>query len=197
LFGGRYSASMKILPVAVLMVAFPILSTAAGAQCSDKSTERRPPRVTKAHCQYTPNDPACRNPRERSVADRHCQHPAPCQFWCCFHGYPPPSGRPWILDPENNSHATAGALIGLGLGGALGASKDGNADSRLAGALVIGGLGALIGSVIGHGIPNRHWHRRRPDWDDPDENAGTREKPAMSPALAFEGHGATEQPLGP
>jgi hypothetical protein len=37
--------------------------------------------------------------------------------------------------------------------------------------LVVGGFGALIGSVIGHGVPSRHWRRHDPDWDDPDENS--------------------------
>ena len=165
---------MKILRMALLLLAVPIACAAASAQSSGDSSEQPSSRVSQAHCQYAPDDPACGNrkqPPPPGSGTGKCPHPAPCPSACCPYEYPPPPHPPSPFQPENGTHAAAGALIGLGMGAALGASKDGNADSRLAGAFVIGGLGALIGSVIGHGVPARHWHRHRPDWDDPEENA--------------------------
>ena len=167
----RYVMTMKNLRIALLLLGVPIACRAAVAQSSGNPPDQPSSRVTQAHCRYSPNDPACQHHAQPTPASPRCLYPSPCPSAYCPYGYPPPSRPPWFFELENGNHAAAGALIGLGMGAALGASKDGNADSRLAGALVVGGLGALIGSAIGHGIPARHWHRHRHDWDDPEENA--------------------------
>jgi hypothetical protein len=162
---------MKKLRIALFLLAVPIASRAALAQSSGTAPEQPSPRVTKARCQYTPNDPACQHQRQSNPRPGQCRQSASCPSSCCSYGYPPSSRPPLLLEPESGTHAAAGAIIGLGLGAALGAAKDGDAGSRFAGALVVGGFGALIGAIVGHGIPARPWHRRRPDWDDPEENA--------------------------
>jgi hypothetical protein len=71
-----------------------------------------------------------------------------------------------------------GALIGLGAGFALGASKsqDSSAGGRAVMGLLIGGIGAVIGGVIGTAPPL--WHSRRTyppdDPDDDDDEAALR-----------------------
>jgi hypothetical protein len=74
------------------------------------------------------------------------------------------------------SLSPAGALIGFGVGGALGASasQDSSGRARLASGLIVGAIGALIGGAIGAAPP--FWHRRRgyppsgPDDDDDDSD---------------------------
>ena len=188
---------MKNLRITLLLLAVLIAGRAALAQSFGNPPERPSDRVTLGHCQYSPNDPACQHQAQSTPVSAQCRYPASCPSSCCPYGYPPPSRPPWFFEAENGNHAAAGALIGLGLGAALGASKDGNADSRLAGALVIGGLGALIGSVIGHGIPARHWHRHRPDWDDSDENAATAPPRPDKTTRARKENPAPHQPSGP
>ncbi len=189
--------SMKNLRIALLLLAVPLACTAAAAQSTGSVPERPSPRVTQAHCQYSPSDPACQHHAQPTPTSAQCQYPSPCPSACCPYGYPPPPRPPWVFEPGSGNHAAAGALIGLGLGAALGASKSGNSDSRLAGALVIGGLGALIGSAIGHGIPARHWHRHRPDWDDPDENAATAPPRPDKTTRAREENSSPNQPSAP
>lgn len=186
---------MKNLRIALLLLAVLLPSMAALAQ-SSTPPERPSPQVTQAHCQYTPNDPACQHARQTNPGPGQCRPPSPCPIRCCRYGYPPPR-PPFLWEPGNGTHATAGALVGLGLGAALGASKDGNADSRLAGALVIGGLGALIGAAVGHGIPARPSHRHHPAWEGPDENASAARPNPPSRAESRRKTASADQPSGP
>jgi len=76
----------------------------------------------------------------------------------------------------NGRHVAIGALIGFGLGAALGAK--GNTDQHpgvgVKAALLVGGVGALLGAAIGSGAHSFHAlsrHRRTPWPDEEDEDA--------------------------
>jgi hypothetical protein len=187
---------MKKLQIALVLLALPIVCTAASGQSSGTAPERPSPRVIEPHCQYTGNDPVWQYQTQSNPRPGQCRKPGPCPSPCCSYGYPPPSHPPFLFEPENGTHAAAGALIGLGLGAALGAAKDGHAGSRFAGALVVGGFGALIGAIVGHGIVARPRHRRHPDWDEPEERAVAPQP--NPPAATSSGQRASpDPPLGP
>jgi hypothetical protein len=57
------------------------------------------------------------------------------------------------LDMSDSNHVAAGALIGGGIGAALGALRSGDPHARGAAALFGGGLGALFGGSFGKAIP--------------------------------------------
>jgi len=84
----------------------------------------------------------------------------------------PPRGRayPRAFAPPPPALSPIGALIGFGFGAALGASASGDHTSagRVAGALIGGGLCALIGGAIGGVFSLAHSHNYR-DWDDAQE----------------------------
>ena len=57
------------------------------------------------------------------------------------------------LDMSDSNHVVTGALIGGGIGAALGALRSRDPRARGAAALFGGGLGALIGGSFGKAIP--------------------------------------------
>lgn len=65
----------------------------------------------------------------------------------------------------------AGALIGFGVGAALGASasQDSSGRARLASGLIVGAIGALIGGAIG-AAPHFQYRRRVYRPSDPDDD---------------------------
>jgi hypothetical protein len=81
----------------------------------------------------------------------------------------PARGRayPRAFAPPPPALSPVGALIGFGFGAALGAAGSGDHTSgaRVAGALIGGGLCALIGGAIGGGFSLVHSHNYR-DWDE-------------------------------
>jgi len=159
---------MKNLRIALFLLAVPIAYTAAFAQASSTPPERPSPRVTQAHCQYTPSDPACQHLRQPNPSSGQCRQAARCPSPCCDY---PPTRPPFVYDSNYSTHAGTGALIGFGIGAAAGAARDGDSGTRFVSAMLVGGFGALIGAAIGHGIPARPWRHHRPAWDDPNENA--------------------------
>lgn len=88
-------------------------------------------------------------------------------------GYPGAgSARMW--QPSSGRHAAIGALIGFGLGAAVGAkaNTDQHEQARVAAPLIFGGFGALFGALVGASIPDGpgwRFHRRRP-WSDEEED---------------------------
>ena len=77
---------------------------------------------------------------------------------------------------SSGRHVLIGALIGFGLGAAIGAK--GNTDQHPGAgvkcAFLVGGVGALIGAAIGSGVPSFPSRYRRGRWPDNDENASSR-----------------------
>ena len=100
-----------------------------------------------------------------------------------FYPRRPPMRRPgydypgMLASPGDNRHAAIGALIGIGAGVGLAVGTSSDPNKRFVGSCIYGGFGALIGAMIGHGIPSLPaYHRRRP-WDDEgDENASVKSR---------------------
>lgn len=99
----------------------------------------------------------------------------------------PPYGRypdVWA-EPGSGRHALVGAIIGFGLGAAIGAKGTSNAPgaNRPAASILIGGIGGLLGAAVGYGTPSfprRNRYRRGP-WPD-EENQNAQNRGATGPA---------------
>ena len=182
---------MKNLQIVAFLLTAAVWAPPVLGQTKDSRSAAAPAvEITAARCQYTPAEAACVALNEGSrqsndtttVAQLPRRMPGPPRY----PRRPPmgPPGRPYssYWAPEGDSgHAAIGALIGFGLGAAAGASADTDARGRVGAALVGGSLCALLGAVIGHGIPSFHHHYHR-GWDgDPDEDASLRQhKPAAT-----------------
>jgi hypothetical protein len=185
---------MKNLRIVALVLAVPILVSAALGQADTAQTASEAPSaaLAAARCQYTPAEESCHalsipEPADNKTDDTTLQAQTPRHM----PGPPfrphrpmggpryryPGNGQPGMWATEGNSrHAVIGGLIGFGLGAALGASADTNVRGRVAASLVVGSLGALIGAVAGYGVPSYHSHNQRP-WDDKtDEDASLKRK---------------------
>ncbi len=64
-------------------------------------------------------------------------------------------GGTWRRQRGNGRHALIGALIGFGIGAALGAkgNQDQNTRARISAPILFGGVGALIGAAVGASHP--------------------------------------------
>ena len=94
--------------------------------------------------------------------------------------YPGPSSSGRWTPEGNGHHAAIGALIGFGVGAAAGAKGNTDASNRVTAILLVGSVGALLGAMIGDGIPSFHArHRHAPSWPDEDDVA-SRGKPSNS-----------------
>jgi len=73
-------------------------------------------------------------------------------------------------------HVLIGALIGFGLGAAIGAkaNTDQHPGVGVKAAFLVGGVGALIGAAVGSGVHSFPSRYRRGRWPDYDENASVR-----------------------
>lgn len=101
----------------------------------------------------------------------------------------PPMGRPRPAFPGmwreegNPRHAAIGALIGFGLGAALGAhaNRDQHPGVGVRAAFLVGSIGAVLGAAVGYSTPPIRARRpyRRGPWPDEDAMA-SRSKPASS-----------------
>jgi hypothetical protein len=68
----------------------------------------------------------------------------------------PRTGSPrGAWQPRNRRHALIGALIGFGIGAALGAkgNRDQHTSARIAAPMLVGGVGAMIGAAVGSSVP--------------------------------------------
>jgi len=162
---------MKSARIALFLLSIPL---ASAAQSVDSHQDQPSTRVAAARCQYATADNACvQAGAHQSSSESHGNHngspcqPVPCSrpSRCCPGYYPRPSPPPFVFEPESGTHAAAGALIGFGLGAAAGAAKDGDAGTRFVAAVFVGGFGALVGAVIGHGIPSNAFHKHH-RWDE-------------------------------
>jgi len=188
---------MKYVRMLLLLSAPILLASTALAQTGDLQAANKPSSasttaVTTARCQYTPADEVCaglgaathakRSDNDTTVAQRPRRMPGPPPRR-------PTMGRPraaypgmWS-SPGSGRHALIGALIGGGIGAALGLR--GNADVRAS--LALGTLGAGIGAAMGFSIPSlpsRNPYRRRwpgRGWPDEDELASQTKPDSAKP----------------
>lgn len=171
-----------------------VLFTAVGASAQVESQSDMgdaSPQVVVARCAYTPADEACAS-IERASFDT----PAP-EIAAQFPRRPPrprprrPVGRtvgygpgPWMQ--PNGRHAAIGALIGFGLGAAIGAkaNQDRHPGAGVAAAFIVGSVGAGLGAVVGCGVPSFHaWsHRRHVPWPDEGDEEANRLGPVQHEA---------------
>ena len=70
--------------------------------------------------------------------------------------YPRPGASSGMWPPpRNRRHALIGAVIGFGIGAALGAkaNKDQHTRARVVAPILFGGVGAMIGAAVGGSVP--------------------------------------------
>jgi hypothetical protein len=106
--------------------------------------------------------------------------------------------NPWV-EPGSGRHAAIGAVIGFGLGAAVGAraNTDQHPGAGVRASLLVGTFGALIGAAVGYGVPpmqrwaaNRHRHR----WPQPDPRPNEDELASVSNKAPAPEQSATLQP---
>ncbi len=171
-----------------------LLASSALAQSGDsQTTNDLPHQVALARCAYNETDEVCASVDHPSPAAADASNDTTlAQVPRRIPGPPvqprrPPMGRPrgaypgvW-MEEGSGRHAAVGALIGFGLGAALGAhaNKDQHPGVGVRAAFLVGTIGAVLGAAVGYGTPTfyaRSPHRRGP-WADEDEQA-SRPKPA-------------------
>lgn len=97
--------------------------------------------ILVARSQYTQHQDFPRRPVP--MAPPHIRYPRPR-----------PYSRMW-QQPQNGRHAAIGALIGLGLGVAIGikGNQDQHPQARIGAPILFGAVGALMGAAIGGSHP--------------------------------------------
>ena len=167
----------RYIPFLPLLLSLLTLAASPLAKATeDRQTEKDPSlgsAISAARGPYTENagvESISRDPGKGTTLAQFSQggisRGRPARPFPPHHGYPRGSYQsPW-RDHGSAGHAAIGAVIGFGLGAALGAA--GNTDrhagtTRAGTALIIGGLGAFIGGVIGgaHGGPYGFAHHRK------------------------------------
>jgi hypothetical protein len=169
--------SFLLAPVLLVSVTF--------AQTKGSPVDSSPDQVVAAHNRYT--QPAEISPDTSDGAKlAQFQRRGPgAQF--PRRGYPRASyGAPW-QEPGNGRHAAIGALIGFGLGAALGAGTSKDSHTTVGAAVIFGGFGALIGGAVGgnHGAyPFAHRRRIDPPTASEDREANNRTGSSGTPAAS-------------
>jgi len=179
---------MKNQKIMAFLLAAPLITTVSLAQTSDSLSETSlSASVVTARCQYTPTDRACAQLRDSSPVGTGADEATLAQA-----SRQPGPRRPYMVRPRYSGFATEpsgrhvliGALIGSGLGAAVGAK--GNRDQHPGvetKAIVLGAsIGGLLGAAIGAAVPSFHSrhlyrHHRWPDDEEqasrPDQGSGT------------------------
>jgi len=161
-----------------------LLGSSALPQTSDSQTSSAHANlIAAARCQYTPADNACAVLSDSAEARRSAQDDTtlaqlprrgPGRTFPTRAGYPPSTYPRRSMGVGNGRHAAIGAIIGFGLGAALGAkaNKDQHPGATLRFSLLLGTFGAAMGALIAQGAPpfSRLQHPRGP-WSDADEVA--------------------------
>jgi hypothetical protein len=174
--------SLLHLVLTVLVLASNAMAQTATARPLEIANERaNSESITAARNQYTNNANAERTTRNTDdsmqLAHLSRRAPRPSQ-----HAHTPGYRRPPRMDYGDGGHALIGAAIGFGLGAAIGAkaTTDSHPGATVGAVVLIGGLGALIGAMVGmnHGrsYPFAH-HRKIPpslgNDEDSDRNANS------------------------
>ena len=170
----------------LLLTTMLLLTSAAIAQTAvEQAAADLPAPVAAARCQYTPADAACLGSSESGQATISTNDDTLAQLPRRIPGPPvrprrPPMGHPrggypgmW-MPSGNGRHAAIGAIIGFGLGAALGAkaNTDPHAGATVRASLLFGTFGALLGALVSQDTPSfSRLQRPRGPWpDEPDEN---------------------------
>lgn len=172
----KYTKHNPLLPI--LLASLMVASSALAQTTSSPTTEDRQieteeyssasDAISAARNQYAQNAKAESDSRRAddgmSVAQFSPRN-GPMRPFPPNHGYPRGSYQsPW-MDHGNGRHVLIGAVIGFGLGAALGAkaNKDPHPGTTTGAVVLVGGVGALIGAAIGgaHGGPYPFAHHKR------------------------------------
>ena len=165
-----------------------LLGSSVTAQTAEQSTRiAMNDSVVAAHCQYAPADVACfdlTGPErtaiptnaldDNTIAQYPRQMPAPPRGPRPMMGYPRGGYYYTGMPAPNGRHATIGAVIGFGLGAAVGSKAS---DARTT--LTLGAVGGLIGAAFGLATPSfpswrPYW---RGPWPDDDDEYGSQKAP--------------------
>jgi hypothetical protein len=200
----RYAALMKnlrtIAPWLTILVLLP--TSAAMAQTADqRAADELPAWVAAARCQYTTADAACIGSKksgresintndETTVAQLQRRIPGPPGRARQLLGYPPAYSGMWMPSPSGR-HAAIGALIGFGLGAAVGAKGTGGARVTL----TSGVLGGLLGAAFGCMTPAVHVRspHRRGRWPYDEDELASNSGPSSETSKS--GSGTATAPL--
>ncbi len=172
------SASLLALLFVALSVGAQTRDSQSDASANDFSSS-----VTAARCRYTPADKACLTGNGEDTLAQFSRHggppmlpPRPVRY---SRGYEPAWG------PGNGRHAAIGALIGFGLGAAIGAkaNTDPHPGATVKASLLVGIIGTGLGAAVGAGTPAfraLNLRRRRPfpgNQQDDDDQVASQSKP--------------------
>ncbi|HKH99688.1 MAG TPA: hypothetical protein VJ999_11315 [Candidatus Sulfotelmatobacter sp.] len=193
----------RILPLLLTMLLMVSASVAQTKDTPDATglTSENASEIA-ARCQYTPADDACIGRRasgpagsanlDLNLAQAQRRFPGPPvrgRRPMAYPGYP----SPWA-EPGDGRSALIGAAIGFGLGATAGAQVNTDARGRVAGALIVGSIGALMGAAIGQGIPSFHVRRAYPPNSLPEEDEIASRASAVNPETAKTSSGQSGPP---
>ena len=182
----------------VTLLLFAALGTTASAL--GQTTDSQAPaeqQIAEARCAYVQNENVCTpHPNQDAYRDaeiaqaqspgRPDQPPFPPRRGMGYPGYPSPYPHLWVGE-GHPGHALIGVLVGGTLGAVAGANvhTNGQTGPNVVGGLVLGGLGALFGGMIGNSIGWVHGQRyRHQSWPDDDEDARSKPQEPDSTRLA-------------
>jgi hypothetical protein len=195
----------NLLIVAFLLTALVMTTSAALAQtreaqvANDLAVTDFPTSIAIARCQYTPADNACAGANDSAQVETGAspdgtiaQSPRrvpgpPLRPRRPPMAHPRGEGYPGMrMEPGSARRAAIGALIGFGLGAAMGAkaNTDQHPGVGVKAALAFGTIGGLLGAGIGAGMPTFHARNpyQRGPWHDQDDGdqVASRSEPAVS-----------------
>jgi hypothetical protein len=189
----KHQEGFHFLFVLLLLASNALAQSGDSQAANDLLNNDLPRQVAVARCAYNETEDACAGVNPSSAEARGPNGDAMlAQLPRRMPGPPmqprrPTMGRPrgaypgvW-MEEGSGRHAAIGALIGFGLGAALGAhaNKDQHPGVGVRAAVLVGTIGAVLGAAVGYNTPSfraRSPYRRGP-WTDEDEQA-SRPKPA-------------------
>jgi hypothetical protein len=148
---------------ALLLMVSSALAQAGNLELADQSTDQVD--IAAARSRYLQSDDYLSGGPSAGEARSPVRHPRPVRPPASRAGYPQ-GGYSAMWGGGNPRHATIGALIGFGLGAAIGAKVNSDNHGRIGvrTAILFGSFGALIGAVAGSSFEPMHYrsaYRRR------------------------------------